>query len=302
MKLTKDKHMESIHLTVPSKTFLLGEYVALKGGPSLVLSTEPRFELIATKQWQENLNCPHIHPESPAGKLIKQYTKFFQNYHLQFVDPYESLGGFGASSAQFVSLYALKNYAEGSEINDFEMLKEYKQLAWNGKGMPPSGADIIAQLHGGICFFHLSEKRRQAFKWPFEDLGYCLIHTGHKLATHQHLGEMTDIHVSDLEQIVQQALASIKQTDSQGFIDAINHYASRLQQRGLIAKQTEEKLKQLSHCSDITAAKGCGALGADVILTVFDKQKQKKVLEWLKKHQFHVIAYGNQVAEGLHVL
>ena len=32
-------------LSAPGKTFLVGEYVALAGGPSIVLATEPRFEL-----------------------------------------------------------------------------------------------------------------------------------------------------------------------------------------------------------------------------------------------------------------
>lgn len=35
----------TIALSAPSKTFLVGEYAVLRGGPALLLNTSPRFRL-----------------------------------------------------------------------------------------------------------------------------------------------------------------------------------------------------------------------------------------------------------------
>ena len=83
-------------LMVPSKTFLLGEYVALKGScPVLVLTTEKYFKLFVGLNSAQKIDVQGIHMESPAGKLIKSNVDFYKNYAIKFIDPYPSLGGFG---------------------------------------------------------------------------------------------------------------------------------------------------------------------------------------------------------------
>jgi mevalonate kinase len=289
----------SFQITTPSKTFLLGEYVALIGGPAIILTTEPRFELIATTSHTPDVEG--IHEKSPAGKWIQQNSDCYQPYHIQFIDPYRGLGGFGASSAQFVMLVALKNHLQSSPLNDFDLLNDYEKFAWNGEGIAPSGADLIAQLHGEICFFHKSKKEIKTFSWPFKDIGYCLIHTGNKLATHIHLKQLTNFNGAELERITFSGLASMEKNDSESFIKAIGNYAITLQLQGLIAEQTQDILKQLACCPEILIAKGCGALGADVILTIFNRQKQNEVVLWLKEKNFNVIVYGYEVAKGLSI-
>lgn len=291
-----------ISISVPSKTFLLGEYVALKGGPALILSTELRFELIATNQEHEASKSQDIHPESPAGKLIAQNPDFYQHYHMRFIDPYQGLGGFGASSAQFVMVEALKHHVQSTEIQDVELLKGYEKVAWDGKGLAPSGADIIAQRHGGLCYFHKVENKVQIFSWPFTDLDYCLIHTGNKLATHQHLKQLTTINTSYLEEIVHGGVTSLEKSDSKRFIEAINQYAQALQSQGFVAKQTQKILQHLSSNPEILAAKGCGALGSDVVLILFNRSRKKNVISWIKQKNLHVIVYGHHLAKGLEIV
>ena len=288
-------------LSVPSKTFLLGEYVALKGGPTLILTTEPNFQLIATHNPDQRIENNQMHAESPAGKLRARDASFFQNYNLQFTDPYRTLGGFGASSAQFVMLYALKCLICESQINDAEMLKDYETLAWNGEGLAPSGADLIAQKHGGLCFFHKSIGKVQTYAWPFPELEYGLIHTGHKLATHSHLQQLTNLRTHDLEKIVIAGWESLQEHNSSCFIAAINHYASALQAQALVAKSTQEILKKLTAHPKILAAKGCGALGADVVLFLYASEQRDRLIGWLKP-KWNLITFGHQVATGLKIV
>ena len=291
-----------IQISVPSKTFILGEYIALKGLSTLILTTERYFKLIA-KPGQAY--CEGIHPESPAGKLIKQDNDFYKNYNIKFIDPYQHMGGFGASSAQFIMIFSLKEYEEGNtnlrHINYINLLDQYIKVAWDGKGMQPSGADLIAQLNGGICYFHKLERKSHVFSWPFTDLAYCLIHTANKLATHIHLKELSRFDENELDVIAQNGLKSLKQSNSNAFIEAIIHYADALKTEGLVAEKTQEILKKLSKNRDILAAKGCGALGADVILVIFSRLKQEEVVSWLKEKKLHVITYGQEVAKGLEI-
>jgi mevalonate kinase len=291
----------TFQITVPSKTFLLGEYVALKGGPTLILSTEPRFKLIAALNPSKITEPTIMHPESPAGKLVSKYKDFYQNYTIQFIDPYRGLGGFGASTAQFVTLVALKNYIQSTEIKPFELLKEYKKLAWDGEGMAPSGADLISQLYGQLCYFQQAKTEIQSFTWPFEELEYGLIHTGNKLATHTHLKGLSNLNIGKLEETIMAGVKSIEQKESHLFIEAIKNYATLLQAQGLMAKTTEDMLKELNAYPDIVAAKGCGALGADVILILFKKNKECEVINWVKERNLNMIAYGYKLAKGLNI-
>lgn len=291
--------MMTFQLTVPSKTFLLGEYAALKEGPALILLTEPYFKIVAKWQPSETLELNVFHPESPAGKLIKKHKDFYQDYAINYIDPYQGLGGFGASTAQFIMLEGLRHYVKSIRIDPFDLLDEYKTLAWNGEGLAPSGADLIGQLYGQLCYFQRARKHIQSFAWPFKELEYGLIHTGNKLATHQHLKELTRLNTSGLEAVAMSGIKSIEQKDSNRFIEAIKDYAQILQFQGLTAKPTEEILKHLCSNPAIMAAKGCGALGSDVILIIFQRNNESDVMSWLKQNKLNLVSCGYKLAEGL---
>src|SRR5690606_39000184 len=103
----------------PSKTFLLGDYLSLLGGPALLLNTEPRFQgllesiqpTVKSSAIADKIQAiepyPGIHPQSPAGKFLQRHASDFADCNLTFFDPHQGAGGFGASSAQFLMVYAL---------------------------------------------------------------------------------------------------------------------------------------------------------------------------------------------------
>lgn len=288
--------MSRFQISVPSKTFLLGEYAVLKGHAAILLATEPRFKLIAAKNPHSTFDATNIHPESPAGKLLIQ-DDFYRQYEINFIDPYHGLGGFGASSAQFVMLYALKH----NEIKINEMLKEYKKFAWNGEGFPPSGLDLISQVHGSICYYLKNKNRLKLFSWPFPDLGYCLVHTGNKLSTHVHLSKLTNIDTVPLNKIVQTGLLSIEQGNEQAFIDSINQYEYSLRSQNLVIDHTQKIIEKLAHHHEILSCKGCGALGADVIFILYRIKMQEKVLSLIHQMNLNIITYGNQISKGIQI-
>lgn len=293
--------MMTLNITVPSKTFLLGEYAVLKGAPALILTTEKYFNLIVNSSNTNKLMVNGIHPDSPSGKLIKKHEFFYKNFDLKFEDPYQGMGGLGASSAQFLMLYALYKFENNDPIGSESLLKDYLEMSWNGQGIAPSGADIIAQLHGGVCCYQKSENKVQVFQWPFHHLNYFLLHTGNKLATHHHLAQLKQFNAEKLIDISYKSIESFRQENDVLFIQTIQNYAHALREENLVAEKTLTLCQMLLQNPDILAVKGCGALGSDIIFGLFEKIKNDSVLAYLEKNYLKIIAYGDSTAEGLRI-
>lgn len=289
-------------LSCPSKTFLLGEYLILQQGPALILNTEPRFSLIAHTNTQGKQN--DIDPQSPAGRYIHDYKKDFGNTDIQFTDPHQGAGGLGASTAQFLLCYALHKQLleQPFDVQTPEQIQSllniYRHYAWQGEGVPPSGADLLAQFSGQLCLY-TKDTALQAMAWPFPDLAICLIRTGKKLATHEHLRQLQYLDTHQLASAMTKAISAIETRSGTEFVDALREYAEELEQLGLVAEHTQTLLQQLPN-ELILAAKGCGGMGADIIAVCLAVDKLPPFHDWASKQQLHIIADQSQLSPGLH--
>ncbi|MDP3705166.1 MAG: hypothetical protein Q8R24_04560 [Legionellaceae bacterium] len=264
--------------TIPAKTFLVGEYVALSGGPAIVLTTSPCFEITLT----DHAGLQGIHPESPAGRWWAQHD--IQHAGLEWHDPYQGCGGMGASSAQFLGAYYASQYVESvivstsspeqrsnslikQAIDQDKMLDAYFQVAWQGVGVSPSGYDVLAQSMFGCVYLNRQKASYQTYVWPFQDLAFILIHTGEKLITHHHLHDLNRLDGIDvLEGIVESARMAFDQNNSTQLVAAVRAYHEQLLVMNLVAAHSVQAIELLKQQQDILAVKGCGALGADVLL------------------------------------
>lgn len=240
----------------PSKTFLLGEYAVLDGGPALLIATEPNFT--------------------------------YENH--TFSDPYQGQGGFGASGAKFI----FQHYDECRSAQS--ALKKYHALHQLG-----SGADIVCQYTGGLTYFFPRKKIIEKFVWPFDDLNIALIHTGYKINTHEHLAEVKQStqDYSILENIVKMAYQALLDGDDYQFVQFIQAYQDELADLKLSCNNTLELLDKIKKHNKILAAKGCGALGADVLLIILDKKYTQHFLQWSKKENLTVVYCDNQFTQGV---
>src|SRR5262249_7567087 len=127
-----------ISINLPSKTYLLGEYIVLEGAPCLILNTPPYFKAEFPSTVKND-----FHPKSPAGLLLEENADFFKNDTVEFFDPHEGKGGFGASGAQFIAAYAalhgIQKNVEWLEI----LLKDYWNILKATNKVLTSGADLI---------------------------------------------------------------------------------------------------------------------------------------------------------------
>jgi mevalonate kinase len=249
-----------MRIQIPAKTFLVGEYVAPTGGPALILTTTPVFTVSTT----DTPGFSGVHPDSPAGRFWQAKGL---NSGLIWQDPYHGLGGLGASSAQFLGAYMAAMQANELLVDADELLASYLQYSASGLGVAPSGYDVLAQAAQQCVFIHKQRAMREVYSWAFKDLAFILLHTGQKLATHTHLAELQmPINVSALATIVLEACEAMCIRNATGLIDAVNAYHHALLALNLVAEHSMQLIELLSKQPDILALKGCGAMGADVLL------------------------------------
>ena len=275
--------------SIPAKTFLLGEYVAVADGPALLLTTEPSFEVTLTSE----PGLTNIHPDSPAG-LFWQHSDFEKG--LSFFDPYNGKGGLGASSAQFVGAYLANQYLQGKSPCKTEMLESYYRYAWQGDGIRPSGYDVLAQSLQGCAYINAQQRQYKIYSWPFHDLAFILLHTGQKLATHQHLQALNmPEKMQELAIFVESAQFGFESGASHRIIDAVNQYHHRLAELGFVAEQSQKYIEMFQRDPDVLAVKGCGAMGADVILLLVCPMKMSSFRANLVRKGWDVIACSDDL-------
>lgn len=276
---------ESLTFVLPSKTFLLGEYLALQGGPSAILNTQPCFRLTITPN--KTFKLLGIHPQSPAGLLLHDHQAQFAESEIVFTDPHDGQGGLGASSAQFAGIYKA---IYGNDVAIATLLETYRHYAFHGTGTPPSGADVVSQLQQGICYFDGRDGSVQTRSWPFDKHGFALIRTGKKLATHEHLKTPPKIDAVTLREIVLTGWQALNNSDIAALSSAINAYANALQAANCLAEHSQRLLNSLSGLPGIIASKGCGALGADVLLVLYELKHEDAVTHWCVENNVAMIA------------
>lgn len=166
-------------IKIPGKTFITGEYLALYGGNSLLVTTKPGFEVFFVLKSQNhnrdnleerNANIIFLTQsigvnkdlidldflsgnKSPAEKFYQHNLSLFLDWNIYFIDGYAKAGGFGASTAQFLALYHFRNlmqnnYIEFSQIDLDDLLIAYWQC--HDSESVPSGNDLIAQQFAGL--------------------------------------------------------------------------------------------------------------------------------------------------------
>lgn len=273
-------------LSVGSKIFLIGEYQVLNGGSALLSVLEPRFRMFVKPG---NGNFKGLPQGSPADRYFKKNYDFFEKWDFEFEDPHQGCGGFGASTAQIALLQGFKDgfasFQNDSQFNfDLrEIHKSYLEMATSSTGVPPSGADLLAQFQGGLVEVDLGAGKIQRWPWPFANWQVLFFATGKKLATHEHLAELGELNLEALRKIYQRAMEALAQGKASEFVKGFSDYQKELADRGWQAPTTTELLSEIHRRSGVIAAKGCGAMGVDVVAVIVDKESARALVADFEK-------------------
>jgi mevalonate kinase len=264
--------------SVPGKIFLLGEYAVLGDRTALIAAVGPRFRMVCSRAEQAVSAC---HPSSPAGRLVFwAREQGIAPFDFRFEDPHLGAGGFGASTAQFALTYFHAARACGLDDSALGARALSRELMGTER-LCPSGADLVAQWHGGVTAFDPACGRVMDhfgdFDWRQLLIFSATGQEGRKVATHEHLDRLAcrsltlaqDQELLDaLEEIVLDALAHPHDLARLG--SAFVRYAETLNEAGLEIAATEADRLALTRLPGVLGAKGAGALQADALLVLLD--------------------------------
>lgn len=261
------QNKSQLRLSLPSKTFLLGEYLALTTGPSLLVASQPSFDF----DFQVGDMNRVIHPQSPAGLWYQKNSTEIGSLQVNMVDPHVGAGGFGASTAQFLAIWLYQQAVQKKSSFSvdpkmaLQCFQDYRSLF--SQTVLPSGADVINQICGGVTIWDPGKQEILRLEWPFPDIKLHLFKTSHKIKTHEHLSslEIKKIPQDELMEIMQTAVQAVREKNSGLFLKQTIAYSKALEKAGLQASEATALVKQISQHPDVICVRGCGALGADVM-------------------------------------
>jgi mevalonate kinase len=290
-------------LSVGSKVFLLGEYQVLGGGSAFLSVLAPRFRLLVKPGTGKLIG---VNAGSPAAVYFAEQQEFFKLWDLEFVDPHQGRGGFGASTAQIGLLQGFREGLETIQAQaqlDFDLRqihKKYLELATRPGGTPPSGADLISQFQGGLIEVDISSGRLQQHSWPFPQWQVLFFTTGRKLATHEHLSQLKAPSLESLRAIYGSAMEAFKEGTADSFLASFRAYQHALEAQGWQAEETGRWLKAINTFNGVMAAKGCGAMGADVVAVIVEKSKAVDLIKQIETLDLRYAGNLEDCTEGFH--
>lgn len=309
-------------MLIPGKTFLLGEYLALAGGPSIVANTKPAFKF----SWQPEIAeigrfVRHpFHHDSPAGRWLAGVAgrSAGLNYSIQFFDPHNGKGGLGASTAEFIGAWIFRHWLENSsdwstQTTWVEVASDHRQRvtptwksdrfgssrfrdvldAYRTTTNTGSGADLVSQIAGGLAIWDARVDEMRRFQWPFRDLSFSLFATGKKMATHDHLARLAPLGAGEIEDMrtwVEEAVQALALEDADRFIASTRGFGKVLSDSQRVADHSEQMLHELAEMAGVRAAKGCGAMGSDVLFVLHDAGCGPSLEDFRERHELKLAA------------
>jgi hypothetical protein len=150
---------------------------------------------------------------------------------------------------------------------------------------------------GGVTCFDGLNHRAHRLSWSFPDLGFSLIRTGHKLATHEHLRDIPAVPRAALHEQVEAASFALKAADERAMVSAVHRTALILGESGLVARASHELLQKIRAVPGVLAAKGCGAMGADIVLVLHEKRDALAFKQWVTKQGLEVCGTHHELSQ-----
>lgn len=314
--------MSTFSVSLPSKTFFAGEYLALLDGPAILLNTDPRFdnkfELNTEKEFYSN---PIEDEENPLSIYWEENEDFLLDFDYDFIDPYQGRGGFGASSARWAGFYAFvnqyhpamsiffdrtQNKNDFTKNIDFSFIETFleKYRSFTKSKFPPSGYDVISQWIGKVAYIDIKNKVLKRFDWPFDGLSFVLIKSKEKIATHEHLKNLdkkSDIPGKEIRTCVEKVLTAFETKNQSLLIEGINENYEVLKKASLLAPEAMKVIEDLKKQEYVLAAKGCGALGADVYCVIVKTENLPQFVNYGTSQTMDLAASEANLSHGIEV-
>lgn len=277
---------------IPCKTFLSGEYAVLAGGPAIGLATRPGFK--------KSNSVKKYHAESAAGLYLKSKD---------FFDVISAApGGFGKSTAEFLFAWLNDHPKDQSHfMNAFEAyLDLYREP--HLKKLQPSGADLLIQSLGEIAVIDENRNLSKSVSWLYPELGFFILSTGIKIDTHDHIKTLDRTALQGLVPQARNVVKGYLSRDHNFFFNELFKWSQSLKKLGFLHPKIEELVVNLKNRIEFVVKhiqpaqfliKPCGALGADVVLIIFDQKLKASIQSVIKEIGLQIVASELDLMQGI---
>ncbi len=283
------REISKINLRCPGKIFFLGEYACLTDGPALIHTVEPFYEiqLSASNVFKTNLSTG-----SPAYKYIEDREEIFKKIEMLWFGSRDLKIGTGSSSGEF--LLAMMSYyvIQNKEPKIHELWERYRKY-FEGEGVVPSGADLVAQYVGGAVVV------REGKPEKIESFGtgvlFYLFFTGKKIKTFEHLKLLNSMGFPNrfiglfprLKGITEEGIRAFENKDWVNFGECMNFFQHRLNELKLTDSDYLNRIQWIQNIEGVMGAKGSGSQGGDCILVLVDPEKRIQFENEIDKNKKH---------------
>ena len=244
-----------------------------------------------------------FHPESPAGRELKNYKDApSSGLSFKFEDPHNLKGGFGRSTAEWIAAYVYKNNLTN---HDF-LTKGFMASAWldyqsqfQDYDNKPSGYDLMAQLkntnvikttdtsnadlQNSVCLIASEDSAPEFLKCSELNLklNILIYKTQIKVKTHEHLESLDFKNLDSLKDLSLVVTKSFLNKNTDEFLLNLKNFDTQLAKLNYKSKESLKMTQALQSLDSVRYARGCGALGADVLVVFYEGQNslilQKKI-------------------------
>ncbi|MBI3557542.1 MAG: hypothetical protein HY074_14870 [Deltaproteobacteria bacterium] len=281
------------------KVFITGEYTCIQGGPALLGTVDPLFQLEAVRD--AATSSRHASPfaaQSPAGLYLAANSDALTDVRLTWTDPYDTPIGVGSSSAQFILSVATVHALRGNPMPAAEkVLALYWSIVGDTQGLRPSGADIVAQWLGGpvvVCNEPFLAGKLDSWTG---DAQFILAYTGRKAKTHEHLLQLRARGFphefapafNQLNEITLGAIDAWKAQDAGKLGAALRLFQAALARGGLAPAEFTAELDPIQNWPGVLGCKGSGAQGGDCVLLLVATNAVSRVCDELKNRSWKPI-------------
>lgn len=269
----------ALHVSVPAKILLFGEWGVTAGGPAVCTALDRRLGLKVRRRGGKGLRFISAEGQTDTdgpgqtvdgffglaarlvGALAEKDAKAWEGQELTFERPWRLEDGLGSSSAITVALLGASYALRGEETPDeAELWKQGRALLRRFQSARASGADLAAQIFGGTVVLANETIAPVALKFPQELL---VVHTGRKADTASELAKREGLPADFTQRIGDSVRGFLKDLQWER---TIAEHADLLQGLGVVPDFVQEAAREWKKKGWIRTLKTTGAGGGDALL------------------------------------
>ncbi len=239
-----------------------------------------------------------------------------------FFDPHDLKGGFGRSTAEYIVTSMLisnnlKSYSAMVDSKNIQTFFDFSKKLWtNYKSLfkpsqnKPSGYDLLAQAmnidfvdspiqvlnmssstsnpsensNSRLTLIEIKNEELEILNSPmYIDLNVLIFKTNTKIKTHEHLESLSLSNLQDLKSLSEKVTTSYLKKVRSDFIKDLKFFDCALKDLNYQHIESVATCQKISSLEGVLHARGCGALGADVIAVFYQAQPAEKLISRILK-------------------